>query len=240
MAGGVPRRFFSRLPVTGEEVTLETQEAHHAIHVVRLQPADEVTLFDGSGSEFDARVVSVGRSTLSLAITARRQKNREASRRVVLAVPLPKGDRQRFLVEKCVEVGVCRFIPLQTSRSVTKLNSTNLDRLRRAVIEASKQCGRNELMAIDPPRSLPELLLEKPATDGVLADPAGDLSLNEWQDHGQSLCLAIGPEGGFDREELQMARQNDWQIVNLGPRTLRVETAATCLAAYAIWSQPPS
>ncbi len=141
-------RYFVDDPIAVERAVLAGPEAHHLIHVMRAKPGTEVVLFDGSGSEFAARVERVGRADVTLAVLARSEVDRELPVRLTLGVSLPKGDRQRWLVEKAVELGVTRLVPLAAQRSVAHVSGEPPERLRRAVIEASKQCGRNRLMEI--------------------------------------------------------------------------------------------
>ncbi len=136
------RRYYSAAPLTSPRATLDGGEAHHLLHVLRATPGMRVVLFDGSGCEFDAEVASCGRAIVELAIVGRREVNRELAQPLVLGVPLPKGDRQRWLVEKAVELGVTRLVPLRTEHS-TELGENASGKLDRYVIEASKQCGRN-------------------------------------------------------------------------------------------------
>jgi 16S rRNA (uracil1498-N3)-methyltransferase len=227
-------RYFLETPV-GNATTAELlgAEAHHLGKVMRAQPGDEVLLFDGSGSEFHATIASVSKQRIALDIVSRNEINREGSRSVSLAVALPKGERQRFLIEKLVELGATRLIPLMTRHSVAEADEHVLERLRRQVIEATKQCGRNRLMEIDPPSNLATLVAREsadPAAVRVLAHPTGTPQEN-WRTSTQPLLAAIGPEGGFSDDEVQCARASDWQIISLGPRILRVETAALAVAA---------
>ena len=107
-------RYFVESPIAGDQARLCGAESHHLAHVMRAKPLDEVVLFDGSGAEFLARVERVGRSEIELAVLSRAAVNREARTPLTLAVALPKGDRQRWLVEKAVELGVARLVPLVT------------------------------------------------------------------------------------------------------------------------------
>jgi len=144
-------RYFTEEPVSGDRAKLAGAEAHHLIHVMRAAPGTQVVLFDGGGCEFDATVKEIGRTAVELDVLRRCEIDRELPLEITLAVPLPKGDRQRWLVEKATELGVRRLVPLTTERSVAQPAPRALERLRRTVIEASKQCGRNRLMEIAEP-----------------------------------------------------------------------------------------
>src|SRR3954468_10272635 len=141
-------RFFSPRPITAGGMMLDGPEAHHLLHVMRAAVGDEITLFDGSGAEFRATVETVRRTDAELRIVERNEIDRELPFELVVGVALPKGDRQKWLVEKLTELGVSTLIPLITERSVSQPTGNVLERLRRTVIEAAKQCGRNRLMQI--------------------------------------------------------------------------------------------
>jgi len=226
-------RYFVDKPISIDRVTLSGPEAHHLIHVMRATPGTRVTLFDGAGDEFSAAVERVGRADVELSILARQSIDRELPFSLTLGVALPKGDRQKWLVEKAVELGVTRIVPLRTQRGVAQPVEQALVRLRRAVIEASKQCGRNRLLQIDEPRSWPDFVADAAgASCRLVAHPGGARELRSvLVDLSGNVCLAIGPEGGFADEEVALAVAAGWCIVDLGPRILRVETAALFLVA---------
>lgn len=239
-------RFFSATPIDTQLVTLDGAEAHHLLHVMRAAIADVVTLFDGSGAEFTAVVESRARSAVTLRVMQRRKIDRELPISLAVGVALPKGDRQRWLVEKLTELGVTTLVPLETERGVAQPAAAARERLCRAVVEACKQCGRNRLMVISEPRPWREWLssdlhspagptaLEARAAAGgrrLVAHPGGVLLPQRDVTRPLPTMLAIGPEGGFTGPEIAAATAAGWQIVDLGPRILRVETAAIALAS---------
>jgi 16S rRNA (uracil1498-N3)-methyltransferase len=165
--------------------------------------------------------------------------DRELPFPLLVGVALPKGDRQKWLVEMLTELGVTTLVPLETMHGVAQPAESALARLKRAAIEAAKQCGRNRLMHIDKPQTWDAWTSQenpiaggpRPATRLLLAHPAGaalatiDLAVP------LPTALTIGPEGGLTDEELAIARDAGWNPIDLGPRILRVETAAIALAA---------
>lgn len=151
-------RYFCETPIALGPVTLDGPEAHHLIHVMRAARGTRVVLFDGNGAEFPAVIEKTGRSEVQLNVIARDEINRELPFELTLAAALPKGDRQKWLVEKAVEIGVTRIVPLRTERGVAQPVEQALARLRRSVVEASKQCGRNRLMEITHPESWDDFL----------------------------------------------------------------------------------
>jgi 16S rRNA (uracil1498-N3)-methyltransferase len=226
-------RYFVETPITSDQATLEGAEAHHLIHVMRVKCGSRVVLFDGSGAEFEAAVEKVGRSSLELSILAREEIDRELPFEITLGVALPKGDRQKWLVEKAVELGVAKLTPLQTERAVAQPVEKALDRLQRSVIEASKQCGRNRLMEIQTPREFADFIENSAAQScRLLAHPQESqlrTNLPLQNELPKSVMLAVGPEGGFSSAEVAQAAKAGWQTIDLGRRILRIETAAIVL-----------
>ena len=151
-------RFFVPGPIRSDLVLLTGSEAHHLLHVMRARVGDRVVVFDGTGWEFEAELIQIARQEARLRIGRRTWVDRELPVLLVVGVAMPKGDRQKWLVEKAVELGVGRVVPLRVQRSVVQPGPALLDRLRRSVIEASKQCGRNRLMQIDGPMDWSEWL----------------------------------------------------------------------------------
>lgn len=226
------RRFFSETVLqVDRSVELQGQEAQHLGRVLRAKPGDQVVLFDGSGAQFPAEVTEVARNTVCLTPLSREVVDRESPRQVHLAVAMPKGDRQKWLIEKAVELGVARLTPLKTERGVAQPTDSALKRLQRAVIEASKQCGRNRLMQVDEAVDWDHLLEARSGeANRWIAHPAE--AAEELQiSNTESVCVAVGPEGGFSDEEVQAASEAGWRCCRLGARILRVETAALKLAA---------
>jgi len=233
-------RYFVDKPIDSlGRVMLAGPEAHHLIHVLRAVPGMRVVLFDGSGAEFPAVVQKVGRSEIELLANSRELIDRELPFDLTLGVALPKGERQKWLVEKAVEMGVTRIVPLRTQRGVAQPVEQALSRLRRAVIEASKQCGRNRLLQMDEPQNWPDFVENWPSTASrLLAHPARE-NVDQSRPvvtelRSMRAVLAIGPEGGFTSEETALAVTAGWHTIDLGPRTLRVETAALVLVAMLV------
>jgi 16S rRNA (uracil1498-N3)-methyltransferase len=219
-------RFYIAKPIAEDHISLTGTEAHHLAYVMRAETGQCVTLFDGSGQEFLAEIETIGKREVRLAVRERKEINREAPVNVVLAVALPKGERQQWLVEKSVELGVAELIPLETKRGIAQPSEGAIERLRRAVVEASKQCGRNRLMQIAAAQNWSEFVAA-PYQENLrlVAHPGGmPLHSEQFQRGGSGtqpgLITAIGPEGGFTDDEI-----------------LRVETAAIVLATWGLFAR---
>jgi 16S rRNA (uracil1498-N3)-methyltransferase len=225
-------RYYVATPIASNDIKLEGDEAHHLIHVLRAKPGAEVVVFDGSGAEFTARVERVERAAAALVVLERREVLREGPRQITLAVALPKGDRQKWLVEKAVELGVTRLVPLETTRGVAQPTDSALKRLARFGIEAAKQCGRTRLLEIGEAEPLERYLEREMAPVRLLAHPSGGAVTagSPWSRAG-AVAVAIGPEGGFTEAEVAAALAAGWQGLDLGPRILRIETAALAVVA---------
>jgi 16S rRNA (uracil1498-N3)-methyltransferase len=226
-------RFFITTQPTGDRAILEGDEARHLTRVLRAKVGDTVSLFDGSGREWPARVAAIGRDRVELDAGQPRVDANPRGIPVTLAVALPKGDRQKWMIEKLTELGAARLVPLETTRGVAEATASAQARLERVVIEACKQCGRNTLMEIAAGCPLNRLLAEMPAgACVVIAHPGGrPLDAAGVPPTATAMIALVGPEGGFTDEELTAADRAGVIRVSLGPHILRVETAAIALAA---------
>jgi 16S rRNA (uracil1498-N3)-methyltransferase len=225
-------RFFITTPPVAGRAELVGDEARHLAKVLRAKPGDAVTVFDGSGRSWEARVAALGRGEVALEVGEPRDSPPARSPAITLAVALPKGERQKWLIEKLTELGVATLVPLVTARGVAEATAAAIERLERGVIEACKQCGRDRLLAIGEPATVAELVAATPAgAVGIVTDPAGgSLEQVPWRPAEEVIGL-VGPEGGFTDRELATAAAAGWPRVALGPYVLRIETAAVALAA---------
>ena len=204
-------RFFLATPPSGGRAVLAGDEARH-----------------------------VGRDRVELDADEPRAAVPALEPRLTLAVALPKGERQKWMVEKLTELGVHRLVPLETVRGVAEATPAAQARLERVVIEACKQCGRNTLMEIGTGRTLAHLLTNLPHGAHIVIahpDPRGmPLDAALVQPAAKEVIALVGPEGGFTFEELAAAECAGVIRVSLGPHILRVETAAIALAARLVSS----
>jgi 16S rRNA (uracil1498-N3)-methyltransferase len=278
-------RFYIPYTPEGDVAILEGAESHHLARVMRAKQGDRLILFDGTGVEYQAEIEEIGKRETTLRILERDTPDRELPFELTLGAPLPKGDRQRWLIEKLTELGCTRFTPLTTERSVARPNEKSIEKLRRYVIEATKQCRRTRLMEIAEPMSWADWIASPP--DGSLqliahpvekkgtgssgaqlqracppfsvgdastgkrgTDASGALSQSRYTSQTEkvdrhveysepvpfSSCsrfITLGPEGGFTSDEVKTARAKGWKMIDLGPRILRLETAAVVLVTLA-------
>ncbi len=235
------RFFFDPTLRDGDIVFLSDEESHHIAKVLRLKTGDVIEILDGLGAVFRAVITSVGRQ-----VEARIEEiiTREATvgKSVWVWQAILKGEKMDTVVQKCTELGVTGLLPYQSSRCQGKFDQVQgrkkYQRWQRIGLEACKQCRRLHAIHIDAPTSYAESLKKKSDDNGVLrllfweeekTTRLGDIP--EIRD-AASLALMLGPEGGFTREEVELARLSGWRTVSLGDRILRAETAT--LSAVAI------
>ena len=221
------------LPLSGGLVSLPEAEAQHASRVMRVQVGDDVILFDGQGNEAAASLVHVGRNDCQCRALAAQQINREPTRDIHLAVALPKPDRARELTERLTEMGVKSLTPLIAQRTQRPPTDSMLAKLRRGVVEACKQSGRNHLLDIRVPMRSDVFFESCEQATRWIAHPAVDDVVREPDGLG-CFAVAIGPEGGWTPDEVQQATTNGFRAIDLGPRIYRVETAATVIASILV------
>jgi 16S rRNA (uracil1498-N3)-methyltransferase len=239
------RFFVDAALADGAEIALPGGAARHA-QVRRVQPGDELLLFDGRGCDWPARVLAVGRSEVRVRLGAPRQVAGELPLAVTLALAMPANERMDTLVEKATELGVARVQPLLSERSVLRLAGERAERKRahwQAVAEAAcEQCGRARVPVIEPVLALEDWLRQLPAVPGAAALSAGTRlllslapgapTLPQLRPGGGSLCTLSGPEGGLTPDEETAARAAGFAATTLGPRVLRADTAPLAVLAW--------
>ena len=233
-------RFFCPTPLaTGAAFALPAGAARH-VQVLRLQPGDAITLFNGQapGGEFDATVTHMGRSDVQVEVGAHRSTEREPVHQVHLAVGMPANDRMDWLVEKATELGVASIQPLMSERSVLRLAGERADKKvahwQSVAVAACEQCGGNRVPTIHPMQSLAAWLKALPPAEPtqrmLLSLTAGSTPLSTHTPATavppHTLCFLSGPEGGLSPAEEAAAITAGFAPVSLGPRVLRSETAA--------------
>jgi 16S rRNA (uracil1498-N3)-methyltransferase len=239
----MPPRFFIARPVqAGESFALPAGPARH-VQVLRLQPGDAITLFNGEGGEWAATVTQMGRSEVSVQLGAHTAVDRELPLPVTLALGMPANERMDSVVEKATELGVSVIQPLMCERSVLRLAgeraAKKVAHWQAVALAACEQSGRTRVPQIAPVRTLGEWLRElapnEPAQNAPvrwmlsLAEAMPLVAMSPPQ--AGAICLS-GPEGGLSPAEEAAARDAGFVPVSLGPRVLRADTAPLALLAH--------
>ena len=227
------RRFYAPIgQFQAEAVTLNLEETRHLRDVLRLAETDEVQVFDGAGREFLCEIRSIGKKETRLGIVREIAPTAPESKlNLTLAVALLKGEKFDLVVQKAVELGVTKLVPLNTKRADVKLKDAEkkTERWRKIALEACKQTGRAKLMQIEMPSDF-EKYIETASGVKILFAERGGESFSSIE-KAEKLTAIVGAEGGWESSEIEAARENGFQIITLKGRILRAETAAIAVAA---------
>ncbi|KAB7628136.1 16S rRNA (uracil(1498)-N(3))-methyltransferase [Alkalilimnicola sp. S0819] len=230
-------RFFSLQPLRGQHsLELDEAAARH-VRVLRLPPGAEITLFDGQGGEYAARITQMDKKRVSVDVGAHLGRERESPLDITLIQGVSKGERMDITLQKAVELGASRILPVFSERSVVRLDEKRLEKRRRhwegVIVSACEQCGRNRIPQLLTPTALKEVWSAPPGGLKLALDPEGDVRLRDLRPEADApIALLAGPEGGLSEAELLLAADAGFQGLRLGPRVLRTETAGmACLAA---------
>lgn len=225
------RRFYTPPKnFNGNVITLDTDETRHLRDVLRLKTGDEVSVFDGAGREYKCSIAAISKKNSELALIEEiTPASPESPFEITLASTVLNGEKYDLIIQKSVELGVTKLIPLQTIRGdvKTKDAAKRLDRWRRIAMEATKQCGRARLMEIAEPTAFEKLIGETAETIVMFSERDGTdfTAIKPYK----KITSLIGPKGGWDDSELDLARAKGVSVVTLGGRILRAETAAISL-----------
>jgi 16S rRNA (uracil1498-N3)-methyltransferase len=242
----MPARLYLDAPLRiNTELALPPGAARH-VQVLRLQPGEVVTLFNGQGGEWSAQILHMGRQSVEVQVTAHDPVERELPLAVTLVAGMPANDRFDWLIEKATELGVATIEPVVCERSVLRLSGERAERKREhwqaVAVAAAEQSGRTRVPLIAPVRTLPQAVALAAADPG--GEPSWLLSLAEAVPMERLAAQGVeagrlrvysGPEGGFSAPEEMLVRGLGARAVSLGPRVLRSETAPLAvLAALAL------
>ncbi|HLS86988.1 MAG TPA: 16S rRNA (uracil(1498)-N(3))-methyltransferase [Burkholderiales bacterium] len=248
-----PRFYVERALRAGATAQLSEEASHHAMRVLRLRGGDGVTLFDGSGGEYEGTISSVGRSAVTVAVERHVPVERESPLRVWLVQGISSGERMEFTIRKAVELGVDEIVPVLAAGSVARPKgeraAARQGHWQKIAISACEQCGRNAVPTVRPLAPLTSLRQwPADATKIVLSPraasrftevvgfrcPKGTESDNQIANQTAAFVIAAGPEAGFNEDEEAFLVRSGFRPASLGPRVLRTETAG--LAALAALS----
>ena len=230
----VPRFYIDAPLRAGSVCTLSEDAAHHAIHVLRLREGEDVTLFNGRGGEFAARIASIQRLRIAVDLLQHRAIERESPLRMTLVQGVSAGEKMDSTVRKAVELGVAEVQPVLATRSVARPKGERADSRRahwqKVVIAACEQCGRNRIPEVHPLISVSDY---RPSGEAarILLSPQAKLRFSDAVEKAEAFVLAAGPEAGFTAEEEAALASAGFVPASLGPRVLRTDTAAVAALA---------
>jgi 16S rRNA (uracil1498-N3)-methyltransferase len=231
----IPRIHHPASLTSGARVELSDTAANHVTRVLRLPVGAPLILFNGWGGEFAATLAAIDKRRVLVDVGRFQDQEREPPLQIWLAQGVSRGERMDYTIQKAVELGVSRIIPLFTEHCGVQLQGERLEKRIKhwqgVVISACEQCGRNRIPPVDTPVTLTQWLAMPGKGLRLVLAPDAEHSLAQLPAPGGPVTLLIGPEGGLSDQEIALAKQAGYSGLRLGPRILRTETAA--LAALA-------
>ena len=235
----MPNFYITKDMISGSKACITGEEAHHISRVLRMKKGDAVTLCDGEGTFYESVLTDFSQDGVTAEIKNSRIAETEPKVKITLYQAIPKSPKLEMIVQKLTELGVTRIVPMNTARIVAKLDKENkIERLRKIVIEAAKQSKRGIIPKVESPVDF-----GKAAADAAKAE----LSLIPYEEETQNslrsevsestaktLSIMIGPEGGFEKSEIELAKSLGIIPVTLGKRILRTETAGIAVVSAAL------
>lgn len=233
--------------INGHEIIIEGKDVNHIKNVLRKRIGDEISVSDGSAKEYRCRIEEIGNDVIRCALEFVKESDTELPVRVHLYQGLPKGDKLETIIQKCVELGVYDVTPVECKRSVAKIDpkkvSKKVERYNAISEAAAKQSKRRMIPRVKEPLSFSDAIKE--ATDFELklipyelSDDGMDRSREIFGHMGKGIDVAvfIGPEGGFDDKEINLATENGFEAITLGRRILRTETAGMTVMSWIVFN----
>ena len=234
----MPRFFISKSIVSDKIILTDDENVTHIGKVLRMREGDTLTLCDGEKTDYECEIDSVSKKEIVLRVLSREENKNESLVEITLFQGMPKGSKMDLIIQKCTELGVCRIVPFISRRTVAAQKG-KADRFQKIALEAAKQSGRGIIPevseAVDFSEAL-EMLCEN------------ELPILPYEEHdgktlkdalrgtdAKSIGIMIGPEGGFDAEEVENAKEKGVHIVTLGKRILRTETAGMSVISNIIY-----
>lgn len=227
-------RFFVASNLIGEkDIKITSSDANHITNVLRKKKGDHITVCDSQGNDYECEISDISKDYVMCGIISIKKCRSEDDFKIILYQAIPKTDKMELIIQKCVELGVYRIVPILTEHTIVKVNDKTQEKTERwqKISEAAaKQCGRGIIPEISPVKDYKEALESALKYDGIMFPYENETNSsikNYLRDYrGKSLAIFIGPEGGFTASEAEEAKNKGAASVTLGRRILRTETAA--------------
>lgn len=228
----MPKFFVRKESINDHTITLEGENAKHIGSVLRAKTGDIITVGDGDGRDYECEITEITKKAVIAKITDIFTNDNEPDIKLTLYQALPKADKMELVIQKCIEIGVDRIVPVKTEHAVVKLEGKEekkLQRWNKIAEAAAKQCGRGKIPIVDRVMTFKEAINEAISLDSAIIpyEKEKENSLKTFAKgfKGKSIGIFIGPEGGFSNDEIDFAISNGVKSVTLGKRILRTETA---------------
>ncbi|MCI1931146.1 MAG: 16S rRNA (uracil(1498)-N(3))-methyltransferase [Clostridia bacterium] len=240
----MPKYFAVKENITKDSVLLTGDEARHLAVTMRVKTGDTITVCDGENTDYECIITEVEKDSVCAKIIECKRSDTEPETKITLFQGIPKSDKMEFIIQKCVEIGVCEIIPVATKRIVAKMEdekkaAKKTERWQKIAESAAKQSGRGIIPKIGKPISFKEALEKISVFESALIPYENehnfDLRKYVSENKAKKIGIFIGPEGGFDESEIQLAKDKGIKPVTLGKRILRTETAGMVAIAILIY-----
>lgn len=236
----ISRIFQPDLLSTNKNFLLSEAASHHLARVLRAKVDDEIILFNGQGGEYLATILQIDKKNITVKIGEFNSREAESPLEITLAQGVSRGEKMDYTIQKAVELGVKKIIPILSERCNVKLDDERREKRlahwKSIIISACEQSGRNRIPEILPPLAFEKYLALETAEMKFILSPHVLQKINSHELAPARVSLLIGPEGGLSNAEVQLARQKNFLPLNLGPRILRTETAAiAAISALQSW-----
>ncbi len=239
----MPRYFVETEKIADNKIIIEGDDARHISVVLRGKVGDEIEVCDSQSREYVCTIKEMEKDKIILKIEKARLSDSEAKTKITLFQGLPKSDKMEMIIQKCVELGVFKIVPVSTERAVVKLNKKDgvkkTQRWQKISEAAAKQSGRGIIPEVLEPVSFKEGISLAKKLDGAIIPYENEekTGLREFVTSfkGGEIGVFIGPEGGFSQGEIQLAKENGILPISLGKRILRTETAGMTTLAILLY-----
>lgn len=230
----MPKFFVSPDKIFGGRITIDTEDVQHITKVLRLSEGDVITVSDSTGTDYEAEILELSKSSVQCGILSEKKNDSESNISVTIYQALPKGTKMEYIIQKNTELGVVKIVPCALTRCVVKLDGKDAkkkcERWQKIADEAAKQSGRGVIPEIGDVIGFKEAVEEMKKSDLYFVpyeseENTGLKSILKDRTDAVNISFMIGPEGGFAPEEIAYIDEKGIKRVTLGPRILRTETA---------------
>lgn len=216
--------------VPAEQLVLDGEPARHLAKSLRMKVGDMLTVTDGSGSDYGCIIEAITKETVTLKVCYQQASESEPTCHVTLYQGVPKGSKLEDIIQKCTELGVTRIVPTQTKRCVSRPDEKGAQkknaRYQKIALEAAQQSGRGIVPEIAPQCTLKQALAQDDSALKIIFYEGGGEALTTLvPSDAESVSVYIGPEGGFEKDEVTLLLENGARCATLGKRILRTQTA---------------
>lgn len=235
-------RIYQDMPLKkGQNLYLSPDAVHHVTNVLRMKEGQELFLFNGEGGYFNASIVHINKRQTEVVLEEFYNNECESTLDMTLAVGISRGQRMDFTLQKSVELGVKKIVPLICKYGNAKPDGKRQDKRmqhwQKIIIGSCEQCGRNRIPDLCVPENFSDWVSRGNTALKIILHPGSQTTLGQLHFDQNDIVLLAGPEGGFSDDEIRIAGNNGYQLVSMGPRILRTETAplAAITACQVLW-----